>query len=84
MEELAIFYTVIKDLFDGRVYPDAVPASNNAADPAQWPAVRYILTSGKVIATNCYQDYSPPGTSRYLRKFPRRTRGGGKTGDGYH
>lgn len=59
MEELAIFYTVIKDLFDGRVYPDAVPASNNAADPAQWPAVRYILTSGKVIATNCYQDYSP-------------------------
>lgn len=32
MEELAIFYTVIKDLFDGRVYPDAVPASNSAAD----------------------------------------------------
>lgn len=21
--------------------------------------MRYILTSGKVIATNCYQDYSP-------------------------
>ena len=59
MEELAIFYSIIKDLFGGRVYPDAVPASNSAADPVQWPAVRYILTSGKVIATNCYQDYSP-------------------------
>lgn len=59
MEKLAIFYTVIKDLFGGRVYPDAVPASNNTADPAQWPAVRYTVPSGKVIATNCYQDYSP-------------------------
>lgn len=59
MEKLAIFYTVIKDLFGGRVYPDAVPANNNAADPAQWPAMRYTVPSGKVIATNCYQDYSP-------------------------
>ena len=59
MEEIAIFYGIIKGLFGGRVYPDAVPASNNAADSAQWPAMRYTVPSGKVIATNCYQDYSP-------------------------
>lgn len=59
MEKIGIFYNIIKHLFDGRVYPDAVPASNNAANHAQWPAVRYLVTSGKIIETNCYQDFYP-------------------------
>ncbi|KDN13135.1 hypothetical protein SALWKB12_0942 [Snodgrassella communis] len=59
MEEIAIFYSLIKDLCGGRVYPDLIPVQNNAADPAMWPAMRYSVISGQVEATNCYQAFNP-------------------------
>lgn len=59
MEEISVFYCIIKDLFDGRVYPEMIPATNSAADPMQWPAIRYSFLPGKVYLTNSYQSYSP-------------------------
>ncbi|PIT53860.1 hypothetical protein [Snodgrassella alvi] len=59
MEEIAIFYSIIRDLCGGRVYPDLIPVQNSATDPAMWPAMRYVLVSGQVEATNCYQSFNP-------------------------
>ncbi|PIT07618.1 tail completion protein gp17 [Snodgrassella alvi] len=59
MEEVAIFYSLIKDLCGGRVYPDIIPVQNKATDPAMWPAIRYLVVSGQVEQTNCYQAFNP-------------------------
>jgi multidrug efflux pump subunit AcrB len=59
MEEIAIFYSLIKDLCGGRVYPDIIPVQNKATDPAMWPAIRYLVVSGRVESTNCYQSFNP-------------------------